>query len=92
MYQDYYKIQDDMEDPLAYLARSDPYSMSFYQEMKETDFQEFINASIREVNCHFKLTHWNILTHKDNLKGKPTVDYVWAMNRKREISNIQVYT
>ena len=37
MHQDDYKIQDDMQDPLAYLASSDPDTMYFDQAMKEHD-------------------------------------------------------
>ena len=37
MHQDDYKIQDDMQDPLAYLASYDLYTMYFYQAMKEHD-------------------------------------------------------
>ena len=30
IHEDDYKIKDEMEDPLSYLARSDPYTMYFY--------------------------------------------------------------
>ena len=32
-----YKIQDDMQEPLAYLASSDPDTMYFYQAMSQMD-------------------------------------------------------
>ena len=91
MHQDDYKIQDDMEDLLTCLASSDPETMYFDQSMKEPDRQEFLNASIREVNSHCELKHWKLLLLKDFTKGQPILDYVWAMKRKRDIVTIQVY-
>ena len=52
MHQDDYKIKDDMQYPLAYLARSDPDTMYFDQAMKEPERKEFLNTAIREVNSH----------------------------------------
>ena len=91
MHQDNYKIQDDVKDLLAYLARSYPHTMYFDQEMKEPNLKEFLNASIREVNSHCKLKHWKILTRKEVPKGKFILDSVWAMKRKRDIVTRQVY-
>ena len=54
MHQDDYKIQDDMQDPLAYRAASDPDIMYFDQAMKILDHKEFLNTSIREVNSHYQ--------------------------------------
>ena len=47
MHQEDNKLQDDMEDPIAYLASSEPDTMYFDQAMKEPDRQEFLNAAIR---------------------------------------------
>ena len=35
MHKNNYKIQDYMQDPIAYLVRYDPYTMYFDQAMKE---------------------------------------------------------
>ena len=91
MHQDNYNIQDDMEDPLAYLAIYDPDTMYFDQAMKEPDRQEFLNAAIREVNSHRDLKHWKLLPLKDASKGQPILDYVWAMKEKHDIVKGQVY-
>ena len=52
MHQYDYKIQDDMQDPLAYLASSDPDIMYFDQAMKQPNRKEFLNAAIIEINIH----------------------------------------
>ena len=50
-----------MQDPLTYLAISDPDTMYFDQEMKQTNCKEFLNAGIRELNSQWKLKHWKLL-------------------------------
>ena len=57
MHQDDYMIQDEMQDPLDYLASSDPATMYFDQETKQRDRKEFLNATIREVNSHWQREH-----------------------------------
>ena len=91
MYQDEYNIQDDIQDPLAYLYRSDLDTIHFDQSMKELDRKEFINSAIRGVNRHCEMKHWNLLPRKDAPKGQPILDLVWAMKRKRGIVTRQVY-
>ena len=46
MHEGYYFIQYKMEYPLYYLYISDPGTIYFDQDMKETDQKEFLNASI----------------------------------------------
>ena len=91
MHQDNNKIQDGMEDSLDYLYRSDQETMYFDQAMKEPDRQEFLNASIREVNRHYGMKHRKLLLHKDSPKGKLILDSIRAMKRKRYIVTRQLY-
>ena len=80
-----------MQDPLVYLASSDPDTIYFDQVMKQPDRTDFMNAEIREVNSHCDIKHWKILTCKEVPKGQPILDLVWAMNRKRDIATRKVY-
>ena len=91
IHQDYYKIQDDMQDPFVYLSRSDLDTIYFDQAMKEPERQELLNAYIREVKSHCELKHWNLLSCKYVLKGQPILDSIWAMQIKRDIVTRQVY-
>ena len=91
IHQDNYKVQDSMQDPLVYLASSDPDTIYFDQVMKQPDRTDFMNAEIREVNSHCDIKHWKILTRKEVPKGQPILDLVWAMNRKRDIVTRKVY-
>ena len=91
MHEDNYRIQDEMEDPLAYRASSDPDTMYFDQAMKEPDRKEFINASIKEVNSHLKCNHWKLLPRSGIPKGEPILYSVFSIHRKRDIVKRQVY-
>ena len=52
MHQDSYKIQDNMQDPMVYLANYDLDTMYFDQKMKHPYRKEFLNAAIIEVINH----------------------------------------
>ena len=82
MHQDDYKIQYYMQDPLSYLASSEPDTMYFDQAMKHPDRKEFLNASIIQVNSPCQLKHWRLLPHKEVPKGQPIPSFFWSMNRK----------
>ena len=62
MNEDGYRIQDELENLLSYLASSDPDTMYLDQEMKHTDCKEFLNMATSEVRSNFKYKHWKILT------------------------------
>ena len=79
-----------MQDPLTYLAISDPDTMYFDQSMKEPDHKELLNATIREVDSHCEFKHCKILTRKEVPKVQPFLELVWSMKRKCVIVNIQV--
>ena len=81
MHQDNYKIKDDIQETLDYLASSDPDTMYFDQAMKQPHRKEFMNAEIIEFNSHFQLKHWKILLREEVPKGQSILDSVWAMKR-----------
>ena len=55
MHQGDCKIQDDMQELLAYLSGFDPDTMYFDQAMKHTNHKEFLNATIIAVKIHSQL-------------------------------------
>ena len=77
MHQDDYKIQDNMQDPMAYLESSEPDTMYFDQAMNQPDRKEFLNAEIIEVNIHCKRKHWILLLRKEVPKGQPILYLLW---------------
>ena len=76
MHEENYKIQDNIEDTLAYLASSEPYTMCFDQDTNKPDRKEFLNAAIREVNSHCERKHRKLLPRAEVTKGQPILESV----------------
>jgi hypothetical protein len=47
MHEDEYRIQDEMTDPVAFLAKADEDMMYFHQEMKAPDKDKFVKAIVK---------------------------------------------
>jgi hypothetical protein len=92
LHEDDYKLQDEMSDPIAFLARtSDPDTMYFHQAIRQPDREEFIKAIIKEINDHIKHKHWVLVPREQVPKGMKILDSVWAMKRKRDLVTREVY-
>jgi hypothetical protein len=91
MHEDDYKMQDDMTDPIAFLARtSDPDTMYYHQAMKQPDRKEFAKAVIKEINDHVERKHWELIPIEEVPENTPILDSVWAMKRKRDLVSQKV--
>ena len=85
LHQDDYKMQDDMVDPIAFLAKTDADTMYYHQAMAAHDKNEFLNAMVKEYNDHAKRGHWEVV-HKNTIpQGTKVLDSIWSMKRKRDI-------
>jgi hypothetical protein len=92
LHEDDYKLQDDMLDPIAFLAHhSDPDMMYFHEAIRQPDREEFIKTLIKEVNAHIKRKHWILVRREDVPKGTKILDSVWSMKRKRDLVTREVY-
>ena len=86
-----YDIQDQMENPIAFVATSNPDVMYMDQAMKEPDSKEFEKAMISEVTAHTDNKHWIIVEKSSVPLGVTILPAVWAMRRKRRIATGEVY-
>ena len=85
LHQDDYKLQDEMVEPISFLAKTDSDTMYYHQAMAAHDKNEFLNAMVKEYNDHAKRGHWE-LVHRETIPGGTKVlDSVWSMKRKRDI-------
>jgi hypothetical protein len=92
MHEEDYKLQDMMNDPIAFLSQhGDPDTMYFHQAMRQPDRDEFIKALVKEINDHIINKHW-VLVRRDQVPpGTKILDSVWSMKRKRDLKTRQVY-
>ena len=88
---DSYKIQDDMENPIAFVASTNKDVMYVDQAMREPDKPEFEQAMIKEVDTHTQNGNWIIVPRSEVPVGTKVLPAVWAMRRKRRITTGEVY-
>ena len=90
MHEDDYRLQDEMRDPIAFQASSDPDTMYWGQAMNEPDAEQFQNAAIKEFNDHSIRNHWELIERINVPTGKTVIPSVWSMKRKRDIKTRQI--
>jgi len=86
-----YTIQNESNDPISFLAKTDADTMYLYQALREPDRDQFIKAVIREVNNHIKRKHWELIPMSQDPEGHKVLDAVWSMKRKRYLLTRQTY-
>jgi hypothetical protein len=68
MHEDEYRIEDDMTDPIAFLAKADEDTMYFHQAMKAPDKEEFVKAIVKEMNDHIVAKNWELFQDRTSQK------------------------
>jgi hypothetical protein len=91
MHQEDYLLQDEMMNPVAFMASSNQDTMYFHQAMKAPDRKQFMQAVIKEVNDHIENKNWELIPRDKVPKGTTILPSVWSMKRKRDIKTQQVY-
>jgi hypothetical protein len=90
MHEDEYRIQDEMTDLIAFLAKTGEDTMYFHQAMNAPDRDEFVNAIVKEMNDHIVSKNWELVPRRDVPPGIKVLDSVWAMNQNRDILTCKV--
>ena len=72
-----------MDNPIAFVASTNPDIMYLDEALKQPDSKEFQKAMIEEVKSHTDNDHWKIVTRASVPTGEPILPAVWAMRRKR---------
>ena len=85
-----YLAMDERTDPMAYKATTDPDTMYWHQAMKEPDRDEFVKASIKEVDDQINNGIFSIVPATEVPKGVKPLPAVWQMKRKRDIRSRKV--
>ena len=85
MHEEDFILQDEMKDPVSFVATSNKDTMYWHQAMKQSDANEFRQAAIKEFNDHYERKHWVLIERSQVPKGKNVLPAVWSMKRKRDI-------
>ena len=81
-HQQEYNEQEQMSDPIAYKASTNPDILYYHQAMQAHDEDAFQQTIIDEVNAHIDGRHWELVDKRDIPEGTKVIDSVWAMRRK----------
>jgi hypothetical protein len=91
MHEDDYLLQDEMMNPVTFMASSNQETMYFHQAMKAPDRKQFTQAVIKEVNDHIEKKNWELIPRDKVPEGTTILPSVWSMKHKRDIKTQQVY-
>ena len=86
-----YIIEEELDDPIAFLVSTNPDTMYLQQAMKAPDRDKFVEAMDVEIKAHEDNDHWVVRKRSEIPKGSPVLPAVWAMRRKRRQSTGEVY-
>ena len=90
MHEEDYKIQEDIDNPIAFKASGDPDLIYIHQAMRAPDRRHFISAMIKEVEDHVQRKHWKLIPILKVPLTTKILDLVWAMKYKRDIMTRKV--
>jgi hypothetical protein len=86
-----FEIQEQMADPIAFAATSNPDTMYLHQALRAPDREEFIKAMKQEIKDHEDLQHWELVPKSELPQDMIILPAVWSMKRKRRIDTREVY-
>ena len=58
LHQDDYSTQEEMRDPIAFLAKADKDTMYYHEAMQQPDKKQFKEAMVKEFIDHTNRKHW----------------------------------
>ena len=93
LHEEDFTLQDEMSDPIAFKASSDPDTMFYHEAISAPDRKQFMQAIVKEVNDHIENEHsWELAVPVNDVpEGTKILDSVWSMKRKRDIKTREVY-
>ena len=80
-----YNLQNQMEDPISFLAKTDADTMYLHQAMSEPDKDSFKLAIAKEIADHCKRKHWVVIPRSAVPPEQDVLPAVWSMKRKRDL-------
>ena len=83
--QEQFRLQHQLDDPIAFAASNDPDVLYYHQAMQASDRREFQKAVEQEIAGHVKGKHWVEIPLSEVPPGTRILDSVWAMRRKRKL-------
>ena len=58
--------------------------------MQQEDSDQFVNAVVKEINCHVDNKSWKFVNIEDCPNDAEIISSVWAMRRKRNLDTNEI--
>jgi len=84
-------LTDEMADPIAFAASTNPDILCLRDAMDAPDCAKFEKAMADEVQSHVDNKHWELILKTQVPEGTSILPAVWAFRRKRRISTQEVH-
>ena len=91
MHEDDCKLQDQMNDPIAFLTTTNKDTLYYHEAMKALDRDKFLTTMQKEFKSHVDKHHYKLTDRDDVPKGEDVLNAVWSMKQKRNILTNEIY-
>ena len=86
-----YQLQQDMSDPTAFTASTNPNVLYIHEAMKAPDCDKFIDSMGAKLKGHKDMGNFIPIPFANVPKGIKLIDMVWSMHQKRHIKSQETY-
>ena len=78
-----YKIQEQLQDPVAFAATPNPDTMYYHEAPRAPDRKQFLEVMKKEVNNHKTRKHWQLVPCSEVPDGMIILPAIWSMKHKK---------
>ena len=86
-----YKLQEDMNDPITFLATTNKDTLYYHEVIKASDRDEFLNAMQNKFDSHVNKNHYKLIDRDKVPDGEDVLDALRSMKIKRDIITNEIY-
>ena len=79
-----------MHHPIAFHAEMMGDIMYYHQAIKQYDTQDFVKATVKEINSHVKARCWKLIKHTEVPASTDVVSSIWAIQLKQNLTTNEV--
>ena len=73
------ELQEKMRNPMSFLAEMQGDTMYFHQAMNQEYSGDFVEAVVKEFNCHVDNSHWELVPIESVPEDTDILPSVWSV-------------
>ena len=91
MQEQLYELQLKLDNPIVFMASTDPDTMYYHEAMNQPDWEHFKESVQKEINDRESNHHWKDIHIEKVPNGMEILDMMWSMKSKRWIDTRKIY-